>query len=178
MRGKLLVYIFLVLGIFEIVLVTQDYKSYLYFHPLGVLLIYLFYYVNARAHNYYLLFYLSCELINEIFFLVDFKRYFILVLGCYSLATFTMIYHLWPVFRKLQFKFDGNLLLGPVLGILGTFYVFWELTLLVFEEVPNNSVFFLGYAALICWILFCTFVPVKNRHPHNVFFMEWVLRWQ
>ncbi|MAW94622.1 MULTISPECIES: hypothetical protein [unclassified Leeuwenhoekiella] len=167
MRGKLLLYIYLLLGLIEIVLVVNNSTSYFLLHPLGVLLIYWFYYVNVRSHNYYLVFYFACELLNEVFFLFDFQYYFELVLLCYTLATISMIYHLWPLFVKASLRLNFDIVIGPLLGILGMLVIFWELLLLVFEKIPNYTVFFVGLSALLSWVFFCTVLPLKNRHPQN-----------
>ncbi|WP_442845916.1 hypothetical protein [Leeuwenhoekiella sp. H156] len=167
MRGKLLLYVYLILGILEIVLLAYNSQSYFYLHPLGVILIYLFYFLNIHKHNYFLLLFFGCELINEVFFLIDFKYYFELVLSCYTLATLTMIYHLWPLMRNASLKFELDILLGPLLGVLGMLLIFWELLVMIFEKIPNYTVFFIGFAALLSWIFFCTIIPIKNRHPQN-----------
>ncbi|PHR95932.1 MAG: hypothetical protein COA80_09660 [Leeuwenhoekiella sp.] len=167
MRGKLLVYIYLLLGLLEVFLVVNNSASYFFLHPLGALLIYWFYYINVRKHNFYLIFFFACELLNEVFFLFDFHYYFELVLLCYTLATSTMIYHLWPLFAKASLEFNFDILIGPLLGILGMLVIFWELLMLVFEKIPNYTVFFIGLSALLSWIFFCTVLPLKNRHPQN-----------
>ena len=167
MRGKLLLYIYLLLGLVEVVLVVNNSTSYFLLHPLGVLLIYWFYYVNVRSHNYYLVFYFACELLNEVFFLLDFQYYFELVLLCYTLATISMIYHLWPLFVKASLKFNFDIVIGPLLGILGMLVIFWELLMLILDRIPNYTILFIGLSALLSWIFFCTVLPLKNRHPQN-----------
>ena len=170
MRGKILIHIYLFLAFLEIILIVFDIRDQIYLRPLCVLAIYSFYVINAKRQNYFLLFYLLCELVNEIFFLIDFKKYFALVLVCYTMATFSMIYHLWPVLKKRAFKFDMDLMIGPILGVLGTLYIFWEITLMIFTELPHDLVFFIGLTALVSWIFFCTLVPIKTRHPYNAMF--------
>ena len=165
MRGKVLLYSYLILGFLEIILTINEFDTYLVLHPVCVILIYSYHYKLTKSHNFYLLFFLACELVNEIFFLLDFRFYFELVLFCYSLATFTMIYHLWPLWNRPAGKLELDILMGPILGIVGMLIIFWELLLMIFEKIPNYPVFFLGLLALLSWILFCTTTPIKNNHP-------------
>lgn len=167
MRLKVLLFLFLILGFTEIILVSLEIDNSIILRPLCALLIYAFYYFNSHRHNLYFIIYLSCELINETFFLINFERYFSLVLGGYVLATFTMIYHLWPVFKKVGFTLDRDALFKTILGLTGILYAFWELTLLVFDNLPDNVIFFPALAALISWIFFCSIIPIRNRHPDN-----------
>lgn len=167
MKLKILLYLFFLLCFVEIIMVYFDVKHSVYIRPICVFLIYKFYVVNTKKHNFFLLFYLLCELINEIFFLIDFRAYFEVVMISYILATFTMIYHLWSVFKCAEIKVKRGDLFRPVLGLLAVLYIFWELTLILINDLPNNFVFFLALAALLCWIFFCSLTPVKNKHPDN-----------
>lgn len=167
MRGKVLLYSYLILGFLEIILTVNGYQSYLVLHPLGVILIYLYHYSFTQKHNYFLIFYLACELVNEIFFLLDFRFFFELVLICYSMATATMIYHLWPLWSKSKGTFNFDNLIGPLLGVGGMLIIFWELLVMVFEKIPNYPVFYVGFVALLSWVLFCNATPIKNNHPMN-----------
>ena len=167
MKYKYLLLAYLLLGFLEVFLPDRFFNLAVSLRPINVAIIYCFYVGNTKQHNYLLLFYLVCELLNEIFFLIDFTKYFTLVLSCYSIATFTMIYHLWPVLKSSANKADAVDWLRPGLGLLAIFYMFWRLSLMVFDELPNNSIFFVGVLALVCWSVFCFLVPVKNKHPDN-----------
>lgn len=167
MKSKYLLYLYIIIGVAEILLVGFEFNYSIFLRPVCVVLIYSFYVANVKRHNYFLLFYLTCELINEVFFLIDFSKYFILVLTCYSLATFSMLYHIWPVVKRISFKTGWSDLLRPFLGLLGILIIFWELILLVFKSLPNYYVFFPALTALLSWIFFCSIMPAKDKHPDN-----------
>ena len=167
MKFKYLLFLYIFFGVVEIFLVGFQFNFSIYLRPICVILIYSFYVANVKKNNYFLLFYLTCELINEVFFLIDFSKYFVLVLTCYSLATFSMLYHIWPLVKRTNFKTEWNDLLRPILGLLGILFIFWELISLVFQNLPNYYVFFPALLALLAWIFFCSILPAKDKHPDN-----------
>ena len=167
MKSNYLLFAYILTAVVELILLGCDLSFSIYLRPICVVLIYSYYVVSVKKHNFFLLFYLTCELINEMFFLIDFTRYFTLVMLCYSLATFSMLHHLWPLYTKANFKTELNELLRPLLGLIAVMYIFWELTFMVFDNLPNNLVFFPALLALLSWLFFCTLIPVKNKHPDN-----------
>ncbi|RXG15521.1 hypothetical protein DSM03_102248 [Leeuwenhoekiella aestuarii] len=167
MKFKYLVYLYIFAGVIEILLIGFHFNLSIYLRPVCVFLIYSFYVANVKKHNYFLLFYLTCELINEVFFLIDFSKYFVLVLTCYCLATFSMLYHIWPLVKRTSFKTNWSDLIRPFLGLLGILFIFWELILMVFKNLPNFYIFFPALVALLVWIFFCSIMPAKDKHPDN-----------
>ena len=136
--------------------------------PVYILFFYLYYYASTKKHNFIFLIFQISALIAEIYFLTDLNYYFNEVIYFFIIATAMMLISFMPVLKIKPQEVKSHILIEPILGIIFCTYLIGHLVLVFYHSVPNKFLFLLASFLLWVFILICTFIPLRNRHPNNV----------
>lgn len=140
-----------------------------YIQPFFYLIFYWFYYKSINKHNIIFAVFLASAYLGEVYLLKDVNNHFNIIIITFFIAAASMLYTFIPILRIRPRTITKEMVLQPIIGVLFCIYTVVYLMVMYYDVVPNKFLFVCGAIFLLIFTVICFLIPLKNRHPGNVY---------
>ncbi len=113
------------------------------------------------------LFFIS-SMIGEFLYFKSFITYYLIIITCFTISFSSGIYLLFPLIKKVSFKYKITDILGIILLVLGLGYIIGSVYFMSAKETADYTFFSIVTIAFSLFIATCFYITAFYRHPKRI----------
>lgn len=137
--------------------------------PFFHFLLYSFYWVSVKKHNFLLVLFLISAMIGEFLvsknFVIHYSWIVILFFFVFVFGTLLLV----PVLKFTKAKLHEKDYLNRIVGIIGFLAILACLYVLTIDFLPGLTFYIFAFAAFSIFLVSCFYINVFHKHPKNIY---------
>ena len=110
----------------------------------------------------------TTAMIGEFLFFKSFITYYLIIIICFTTSFLSGIILLFPLIKKISFKYKIADIIGVIFLVLGLSYVIGSIYFMSVKELTDYTFFTIVTIAFSLFIASCFYITAFYRHPKRI----------